>query len=40
MASPDFEGGIPQNLSFTQDGNTITFTVPSLKYWDMVVVDY
>jgi len=40
MASPDYEDGTPQNLNFTQDGNTITFTVPSLKYWDMVVVDY
>lgn len=40
MASPDYEDGTPQNLNFTQNGNTITFTLPSLKYWDMVVVDY
>ena len=40
MASPDYEDGIPQKLNFTQKGNTVTFTVPSLKYWDMVVVDF
>ncbi len=40
MASPDYEDGTPKILDFTQKGNTITFTLPSLKYWDMVVVDY
>lgn len=40
MASPDYEDGTPQTLDFTQNGNTVTFTVPSLQYWDMVVVDY
>jgi len=40
VASPDYEDGTPQILNFTQNGNTVTFTLPGLKYWDMVVVEY
>lgn len=38
-ASPD-DSGVAKQLSFTQTGNTVSFTVPSLQYWDMVVVEY
>ena len=38
-ATPDADGGIPQELSFTQDGDNVTFTLPSLKYWTMVVFE-
>lgn len=40
VASPDFNNGASQTLSFTQSGGQVTFTVPSLQYWDMVVVEY
>ena len=40
MASPDINGGVLQSIPFTQSGNSIAFTLPSLQYWDMVVVDY
>lgn len=40
VASPDFNYGVPQILSFTQDGNTVKFTLPQLKYWDMLVIEY
>lgn len=40
IASPDINHGVAANLSFTQSGNNITFTVPSLQYWDMVVITY
>lgn len=40
LASPDINGGAPQNLNFTQNGITISFTLPSLNYWDMVVFEY
>lgn len=40
FASPDINGGVAQQLSFTQTGTEITLTLPSLKYWDMVVVEY
>ncbi|MBB3188141.1 glycoside hydrolase family 66 protein [Microbacter margulisiae] len=40
MASPDYNDGTPQTLSFTQSNGTVTFTLPSLLYWDMVVVEY
>ncbi len=39
VASPDVNFGVPQTISFTQNGNTINFTLPQLKYWDMVVIE-
>jgi dextranase len=40
IASPDKDKGVAHEISFTQTGNEITFTLPSLKYWDMLVVEY
>lgn len=40
IASPDADSGTARELSFQQSGNTVTFTVPSLLYWDMIVVEY
>ena len=40
MASPDVSKGVSRNIAFTQSGSNVTFTLPSLKYWDMVVVEY
>ena len=40
VASPDINGGVLQSIPFTTVGNTINFTLPSLQYWDMVVVEY
>lgn len=40
MASPDIDGGVAHAIQFTQTGNSITLTVPSIKYWDMLVVEY
>jgi dextranase len=39
LASPDINFGIPQQLSFTQNGSTVKFTLPSLQYWDMIVIE-
>lgn len=39
VASPDSHAGAVQELAFKQSGNTVTFTVPSLKYWTMIVVE-
>ena len=39
MASPDRLGGVPQELDFIQDGEYVTLTVPSLKYWTMLVIE-
>ena len=38
-ASPDVYNGIPQNLHFSQTGKEVTFTVPKLQYWDMIVIE-
>lgn len=38
-ASPDYHGGVPVPLAFTQTGNTLSITLPSLKYWAMLVVE-
>jgi len=40
FASPDINEGASQNISFNQSDNGITFTLPSLQYWDMVVIEY
>ena len=40
FASPDVDFGASQNINFTQSGNSVNFTLPSLQYWDMVVVEY
>lgn len=39
MASPDINFGVPQIIPFTQDGNAVRFTLPQLKYWDMLVIE-
>ncbi|MFT8315425.1 MAG: glycoside hydrolase family 66 protein [Clostridium sp.] len=42
MASPDYHSGKTYNLQFTKgtdvNGNYITFTVPTLQYWDMIYI--
>lgn len=40
LASPDIKGGVAQALEFTKSGNKISLTIPSIKYWDMVVIEY
>ncbi len=43
VASPDVNGGTAQRLPFTtgydSGGNYVTFTLPSLDYWDMAWLD-
>lgn len=39
MASPDYHGGVPQELAFKQTGGYVTFTLPALKYWTMIVME-
>jgi dextranase len=39
-ASPDNIGGASRSLNFTQNGNKVSFTLPELKYWSMIVVEY
>lgn len=39
VASPDTHAGAVQELSFEQIGNQLTFTLPSLEYWTMVVME-
>jgi dextranase len=42
-ASPDRNSGAPERLSYTEgqdaDGRYLTFTVPSLQYWDTIWLD-
>ncbi|PFA69496.1 hypothetical protein CN378_03715 [Bacillus sp. AFS015802] len=40
VASPDIDGGAQQTLSHKLSGGTISFTLPSITYWDMVVIEY
>ncbi|WP_100331944.1 glycoside hydrolase family 66 protein [Bacillus xiapuensis] len=40
LATPDQASAKPVNLPFKQTGDKVTFTVPSLQYWDMIVIEY
>lgn len=40
IASPDVNGGASRSLNFNQIGNKISFILPELRYWDMVVLEY
>ncbi|MCC8171659.1 MAG: glycoside hydrolase family 66 protein [Parabacteroides sp.] len=40
MASPDRNGGVAEPLEFVQSGNRVTVTMPSLAYWNMLVLEY
>ena len=39
VASPDVHGGALQELAFTQENGVISFTLPALKYWTMIVAE-
>lgn len=39
MASPDYQKGIPRELEFTYENGAVTFTLPYLEYWDMIVIE-
>lgn len=40
IASPDREGGSAVVADFINEGNSIKLTLPSLRYWDMIVLEY
>lgn len=40
VASPDVIGGASRSINFTQSGNKVSFILPQLKYWSMIVVEY
>lgn len=40
VASPDDKSGASINIPFTENGGSISFTIPSIEYWSMVVIDY
>ena len=39
LASPDYHGGALQELPFKQADGKVSFTVPALKYWDMLIFE-
>jgi dextranase len=40
MASPDVIGGASRGLNFKQSDDQVIFTLPELKYWSMIVVEF
>lgn len=40
VASPDIIGGASRSLNFVQFGTIVSFILPELLYWDMIVVEY
>ena len=39
VATPDRHAGAPEELAFIQADGKVTFTLPALKYWTMLVVE-
>ena len=39
VASPDVPGGALQELAFTQENGVVSFILPALKYWTMIVAE-
>jgi len=39
-ASPDIIGAASRSLNFVQTGNKVAITLPELKYWSMLVLEY
>jgi dextranase len=39
-ATPDQGMGASQELEYSQSGNEVSFTLPFLKYWSMIAVEY
>lgn len=39
MASPDVNGGAVRDLPFERTATGIRITIPSIKYWDMIVLE-
>ena len=39
VASPDYHGGALVELPFEQKNGIVNFTLPGLKYWDMIVFE-
>lgn len=39
MASPDISGGSPIELKFIQHDGQVSLKLPTLKYWDMLVIE-
>ncbi len=40
VASPDIIGGASRSINFEQSGSKVVFTLPELKYWSMIVIEY
>ncbi len=40
VASPDIIGATSRSVNFAQSGNKVSFILPELKYWSMIVVEY
>ena len=39
VASPDYLGGVPVEVKYTQQGRSLQLSVPNLKYWTMLVLE-
>lgn len=39
IASPDINGGVPAMADFDKSNLKITVSVPSLKYWTVIVIE-
>ncbi len=40
LASPDYKGGAPEELSFSQENGNVFVKIPYLEYWNMIVLEF
>ena len=40
IASPDIDCGASRAIAFSQEGGQLSIVIPSLEYWDMLVLEY
>ena len=40
LASPDGRDPALRAIPFTQSGDSVTINVPSLAYWDLILIDW
>jgi dextranase len=39
VASPDYRHGAPQEVEFEYNAGQLSFTLPALQYWTMIVIE-
>jgi len=39
VASPDYQQGVAQEVEYSYEGGILSFSIPALQYWTMIVLE-